>query len=518
MSNLENNEEQALKTEQNNHDSYDVDMWIQHLTDEDMPVFAGTVTDVTNAVNNDDTSAADVAQTILKDASLTSRLLKMANSFYYNPNGHPMTTITRAVMVLGFDQVRALALSLVLVDSLSAGVHRDKVIEEMAQSFHAAIQAQELAKITKAKSPENVFVATLLARLGNMAFWAFSGDKATDLATLLDSGEMNQQEAEKEVLGFHLKDLTKGLSKSWALGELLDKSLSDDVQDDPLVALVNMGQDLAQAAKNGWDEESAQSAIEAVAQQLDMPIANLKDIAHKNAKQAKIITKMYGVSEASKQIPQANIKLVDWDDEPEQEELTVIDDKTESEVEEDVASLEDVFTHPEPDANVQLSILQEITEAIEEKPSINVILEMVLEGLYRGVGMDRSLFAILSRDRKVLMCKYAVGEDDKLLSQEFKIDISHANNIFQQVITSKKSAHIPADPKKINGTLTRDTLKFLGTPPYLIMPTIVKGKVIGVFIADRNASKREIEAKDFLAFQQFCQQANMGLTFLSMQG
>jgi len=50
------------------------------------------------------------------------------------------------------------------------------------------------------------------------------------------------------------------------------------------------------------------------------------------------------------------------------------------------------------------------------------------------------------------------------------------------------------------------------------MPTIVIGKVIGVFMADRNASERVIKSKDFLSFQQFCQQANMGLSFLSMQG
>jgi len=501
----------------NNHDNHDVDAWIQHLTDEDMPVFAGTVTDVTNAVNDDETSAADVAQTILKDASLTGRLLKMANSFYYNPNGHEMNTVTRAVMILGFDQVRALALSLVLVDSLSDGKHRGKVIEEMAQSFHAAIQAQELATLTKVKSPENVFVATLLSRLGNMAFWAFSGDKASQLSELIESGDMSDLEAEKAVLGFHLKDLTKGLSKSWSLGELLENSLNDD-ENDPLVKLVSMGQELAQAAKQGWDESEAQEAIESVAKQLDLPISNLKEIAHKNAKQAKTITKMYGVTEASKRIPIANFKLVEEDEASDhlQAEIVVEDDselKLDVELEE-----EDIISYPVPDANIQLTILQEITDAIEEKPSINVILEMVLEGLYRGVGMDRSLFAILSKDRKTLMCKYAVGEDDKLLSQQFKIDVSHANNIFKQVITSKKAAHIPADPKKITGTLTRDTLKFLGTPPYLIMPTVVKGKVIGVFVADRNASKREIESKDFLSFQQFCQQANMGLTFLSTQG
>jgi len=507
-----------------NHDDYDVATWIQHLTDEDMPVFAGTVTDVTHSVNSDETSATDVAQTILKDASLTGRLLKMANSFYYNPNGYQMTTITRAVMVLGFDQVRALALSLVLVDALSDGVHKDRVIEEMALSFHAAIQAQELAKLTKAKSPENIFVATLLSRLGNMAFWAFSGDKASVLADLIDSGEMTQQKAEKQVLGFHLKELTRGLSKSWALGELLDKSLGDKDQEDPSVSLVNMGQDLAQAAKKGWDEDDAQAALEAVALKLDMPVANLKEITHKNAKQAKAITKMYGVSEASKRIPVPNIKLVDADeseltqDKLEQNEPKEIDNEPTVDAEQGGAEVEESFLHPEADPYVQLSILQEITEAIEEKPSINVILEMVLEGIHRGVGMDRSLFAILSKDRQTLICKYAVGVDDELLSQEFKIDISHSSNVFQQVIESKKAAHIPADPKKIRGTLTRDTLRFLGTPPYLIMPTLVRGKVIGVFIADRNSSKRNIEPKDFLTFQQFCQQANMGLTFLSMQG
>jgi len=507
------------------HDSPTVDAWIQRLTDEDMPVFAGTVTDVTNAVNNDETSAADVAQTILKDASLTARLLKLANSLYYNPNGHILSTITRAVMVLGFDQVRALALSLVLVDSLSEGVHQDKVIEEMAQSFHAAIQAQELAQLTKVKSPENVFVATLLSRLGNMAFWAFSGDKATALSKLIASGEMSDYDAEKKILGFHLKDLTKGLSKTWSLGELLDKSLSSTKQDDPLVDLISMGQELAQAAKQGWEEEEARMAIESVASKLDMPIGDLQELAHKNARRAKTVTRMYGVSEASKKIPQANIKLVDMDESERaiEEEL----DQQEASQQEDELVLDEIsletdaverITYPEPDASIQLTILQEITEAIEEKPSINVILEMVLEGIYKGVGMDRSMFSILSKDRKTLICKYAIGADKDLLSKEFKIDISHARNIFNQVITSKKAIHVPADPKKITGTLTRDTLKLLGTPPYLIMPTIVRGKVIGVFMADRNASNRVIESKDFLSFQQFCQQANMGLSFLSMQG
>lgn len=494
----------------------DVQLWIQQLTEQDMPIFSGTVSDVTNAVNSSSTSATDVAKAILKDASLTGRLLKMANSFHYNPTGKPFSTISRAVMVLGFNQVRALALSLLLVDSLSDGIHKDKLTEEMAESFHAAIQAQELARQTKCKSPENVFVATLLSRLGNMAFWAFAGDKATTLLELIGAGEITEKEAEAKVLGFSLHQLTQGLSKSWHLGELLDRSLSGTHNDDPLVNLIDMGQSLALAAKNGWESDEAAQAIAEVAEKLKLSVNEVQNIAHNNAKQAKEVTKIYGVKAASQRIPQpreidkeldrfADSDSVSPEIALEKEELFV-----------EGAELEAISPYKEPDTNLQLSIMQEITAVIEEKPSINIVLEMVLEGLYRGIGMDRSLFAIISKDSKTLICKYALGADNELLSKSFKIDISQSTNVFNQVILSKKAVHISADPKKIDGTLSRDTLELLGKPPYLIMPTIIRGKVIGVFMADRNKSNRRIEDKDFLSFQQFCMQANMALTLLSI--
>lgn len=492
-----------------------VELWIKQLTEQDMPIFSGTVSDVTNAVNSSSTSAADVAAAILKDASLTGRLLKMANSFHYNPTGKPFSTISRAVMVLGFNQVRALALSLLLVDSLSEGIHKEKLTEEMAESFHAAVQAQELARQTNCKSPENVFVATLLSRLGNMAFWAFAGDKATTLLELIDTAEITEKEAEAQVLGFSLHQLTQGLSKSWHLGELLDKSLSGMHNDDPLVNLIGMGQSLALAAKNGWDSDEAKQAIEKVAKQLELSVDEVKNITHQNAKQAKEITAIYGVKAASQCIP---LPMIDKELESSSDRDSVSPDIVMESDEFFVGDteLEVISEYKEPDTSLQLTIMQEITAVIEEKPNINIVLEMVLEGLYRGIGMDRSLFAIISKDGKTLTCKYALGADNELLSGSFKIDISQSTNVFNQVIQSKKAVHISADPKKIDGTLSRDTLKFLGKPPYLIMPTIVRGKVIGVFMADRNESNRTIEDKDFLSFQQFCMQANMALTLLSI--
>jgi GAF domain-containing protein len=90
--------------------------------------------------------------------------------------------------------------------------------------------------------------------------------------------------------------------------------------------------------------------------------------------------------------------------------------------------------------------------------------------------------------------------------------------VFKQIIDSKKAKHITDQYRNEGLTINNELLKYLVVPSYLVMPAMVKGKVIGLFVADRHASKRQINDEDFQAFQQLCQQANMGLTFLMMQG
>jgi HD-like signal output (HDOD) protein len=489
-----------------------VEEWIQQLSDNDMPVFSGTVNSVTGAVNSEFTSASDVAQIVLKDASLTSRLLKVVNSFHFNPTKQAISTVSRAVMLLGFDQVRVLTLSMVLVDNLGKGKHRQRLTEEMALAFHAATQAQELAVKAKAKSPEDVFVATLLSRLGQMAFWAFGDSSAVELQQEVANGKTST-EAETKVLGFPLIELTKGLSKSWGLGELLDDFVNNRSGNEN-TKFIEFGTSLAQAAVDGWDEEQTDEVLEHIAKALELKNSDLKDLVFANARKAKEVTKLYGSTEASKEIPQPYHQLVEDDEFDDTETCDVDDDIEEQEVE--VEAPAQVF--PESDNDYLITVMDEISASVQDKASLGIVLEMVLEGVHRGVGMDRAMFAILNPERTKLSCKYVLGDTEDSLSQSLIIDVRKPENIFSQIISSKKARLVPGDPRQLGGTLSRETLKLLGPPPYMVMPAIVRNKVIGVFMADRNASGRRISEEDYRAFQQFCQQANMGLTFLAMQG
>jgi HD-like signal output (HDOD) protein len=57
--------------------------WVQRLTYRDMPIFAQTAKKISVVSAMNQSPAAGVANAILQDALMTSKVLKMANSAYY---------------------------------------------------------------------------------------------------------------------------------------------------------------------------------------------------------------------------------------------------------------------------------------------------------------------------------------------------------------------------------------------------------------------------------------------------
>lgn len=54
--------------------------------------------------------AADLAEVVLKDHAMTMKVLRIANSARYAVAGNRITTVSRAVVLMGFESVRAMAL------------------------------------------------------------------------------------------------------------------------------------------------------------------------------------------------------------------------------------------------------------------------------------------------------------------------------------------------------------------------------------------------------------------------
>ncbi|MDO8826570.1 HDOD domain-containing protein [Methylophaga sp.] len=471
--------------------------FIRQLTDKHMPVFPNTMLEINKILEQEDSAAVDVAQVILRDAALTGRLLKMANSVYYNPQGHHINTVSRALMLLGFEQVKVLALTLVLIDSLKASKRHDKVLKEMAISLHAAVQAQNMATLCHSELPEDIFIAALLSRLGYLTFWAFADEKTV---SAYEQAEPTVS-AEIETLGYSLQQLTQGLAEAWSLNDLLVQSFRSHDKSEAVQIIRYAGQ-LAFETRKSWDMTKLAPWFDQAAKLTHSNPESLKATVFDSALAAQQLLNLTGIERAQGLIP-----LPD--------DIQLQDDT----LNEPIAEAEHTTLYFAPDQSIQLRILQDISQAIQERRSINQILEMVMEGIYRGAGMDRVVFAVLSADKSQLNCRYAMGHQNEQFCELFKITIDNEKtSLFKELLSAEDASMLDKSQPALLKKIHQESDGVFEVESLLAMPLKRSNKPFGLFLADRHASKRALEQQDLIAFRQFCQQAALAFAFLTIQG
>lgn len=471
-----------------------IQAWIRRITDNEMPIFGRTVQEVVSVSESDDSSAAQLGQVVLKDAAMTSRVLKLANSSYYNPSRQRFSTISRAIMMLGFDTVRSMCLTVALIDSLVKGIHHKHLVHGMARSLHAATQAQAIAQQCKDPNPEELFICALLFHIGDLAFWCFAGEEGEALDKQLQQPGQTPENAQRKILGFSLRDLSEGLAREWGLSELLQDSLNKPQAKDSRTRNIILSHQLAAAAEQGWNTPEVLKITAELATLAGIPPEAMSSQLHENAKQAVETSACYGAATVAKTIPLPSAY------------------ETEDQTEEPVQNT----PYPEPDAGLQLQILRELTGLMSGQATFNTVVEMVMEGLHRGVGMDRVLFALLSPDRKELRPKYVLGDPDNHLRQAFSLSMgSSAASPLRYVFLSKTPLWVHAkSPAEVQRHIPNAFSWATGSDTFFLSPVVLKGKPVGVFYADCTPSGRSLDEDNYDAFRHFAQQADLVLHHL----
>lgn len=176
-----------------------------------------TFTQLNKAVEDPRSSNRDIAGIISDDAALSARLLRMVNSALY---AFPtkISTISRAVTVVGTKQLRDLAMATSVLDMFK-DVPSDQVNMESFWKHNIAcgITARVLATLRRDPNAEEYFVSGLLHDIGRLlmfteapALAAQAFRQARDTGTLL-------YKTEREVFGFDHAAVGEILLKQWQL-------------------------------------------------------------------------------------------------------------------------------------------------------------------------------------------------------------------------------------------------------------------------------------------------------------
>ncbi len=155
----------------------------------ELPAISGHVNEVLKITLNNRATVNELSTVILKDYSLTNKVLQVANSAYYI-SGARISTIDRAVAALGLDVIRELAVSISLIEEfLRSGGEKDGLSKQMAISLLSANLSKLLVQKYKIPvSPEEAYICSLLHDLGRIIMTIYFPDVYRRIETGTTSG------------------------------------------------------------------------------------------------------------------------------------------------------------------------------------------------------------------------------------------------------------------------------------------------------------------------------------------
>jgi len=185
---------------------------------EDLPTLPRTVLRITELVNDPRASAKDLSIIITDDQVLTARLLKLVNSSFY---GFPsqVSTVTGAIVLLGFDAIRNLLLTTSVLDLFPARIAKVRRDQEQLwdHSLGCAIGAKSIGNFLRHDKLEELFVAGLLHDIGKIVEMMFLPDEFARITERVRAEGVLISSAEQDLLGCTHADIGRLLAERWNL-------------------------------------------------------------------------------------------------------------------------------------------------------------------------------------------------------------------------------------------------------------------------------------------------------------
>lgn len=197
---------------------------LQKIVDgiKDLPTLPTIIMKVVEIINNPKSSVRDIKGIIENDYVQTVRVLRLANSSYY---GFPqkISTITTAIVLLGFNEIKNLLLSSSVYDLFTSHSNVKKYffdhLKFLDHSIGVAIASRLIAEAVRYEEPEELFVGGLLHDIGRVVQKQFLSDDFEKLMLNVIKTDSLIYKKEKRILGYTHTEVGMLLAKKWKMTE-----------------------------------------------------------------------------------------------------------------------------------------------------------------------------------------------------------------------------------------------------------------------------------------------------------
>lgn len=456
----------------------------------DFPTFSKYIIEINRQISSESkyASASDLSNTILKDYALTSKLLKVVNSAFYSITGGKVTTVTRAVVLLGYEKVGLLATNLLLFGLMKNKSSEADLKEAFIRAFWSGLIAKNVADNMALEGEEEAFICAMLHNLGSHIVMLYLPDRFHEIQQVMANEGLSETKASKTVLSISFEQLGLAVAARWNFpGKIInsmERLSEDELQHrkgtiSSLQILSNFSNELGHVineTKGKHRESSIASLTGRYSRHVPLSTKQLSRIINDSLEELKKHADLLEI-DVQKSLFLRRLKLADEEDATKPFEPEKADDSAMG------------FTQEiTPDA-VILSGLQDMSTAMLGEFTVNDIALMALESMYRGFGFNRVVFFVMRKDRKRMVARFGFGADIEHIVNQVGFETGETHNIFS-IATARNKDLIIEDvaDEHIHPLIPSWFSEKMKAPAFVFLPIAFEKATLGAFYADREAA------------------------------
>ncbi|MCI4626918.1 MAG: HDOD domain-containing protein, partial [Candidatus Magnetoovum sp. WYHC-5] len=479
----------------------------------DFPAFTRTInvfSKLPAKADFDEISIADLTNNVLNDFALTNKLLKMVNTAFYAQYGGKVSTVSRAVMLVGFKQVRNLALSLLLLEQMQDKNIAEELRNLIINSYVSGVIAKDLAKRVGNLNEEEAFICSIFTDLGRTLVAFYLPEDYREVAELMVTGDVDIDDGSRQVLGISYEDLGIAIAREWNIPDVIidsmqklkvAKAVRPMSENDRLRHIATFSYSLcAILVDDKKDQKTKEKDVKVLKRKYEdsfiitdndvskligaliVDLDTYSKVFTTKLSQEPFFIRISKYLENSAEYTTEQDKPVVSENKldegmQEHEDIIVTDKKGVIETKQVVyTSLDDILQKGVFD--VMSSLLEDYT--------INDILQIILEIIYRGMEFFRTVICIRNARTNVMEARFGFGPDVDKITKDFRFRIEEDADIFN--IALRKNTEIVVtniNAPDIKAKIPLWYRRAVNAQTFILLPIVVNSLPIGIIYADK---------------------------------
>jgi serine/threonine protein kinase len=476
----------------------------------DFPALSQSVRSINAMAQARDKDIVQLAGVIVKDFALTNKILKVVNSAYYGSFSGKIGTVSRAVVVLGIQAIRTLAASLIFFEHIQNKDQAAQLKELVSSAMFSASLSAQVAKQLDDTEVEDYFLSALLRDLGKILVTFYLPEEAKEVEHLITQEKLEAQRAQHKVLGVSYEVIGVEIAKQWNFPSTLTESMHHWEAGEKALSRNDRRRMVAEFSKDamqlmvakGLDDTAAVTAL----------LKNYEDVLGLDDKQFKQLTgkaldEFKDVAKVlTSDIPESFVRKISGHGETKTRATAASKEVTKGMLSDGLAETQllneetvtmtmtmtrdDLVTtdsqrRSEDAEALLMDGLQEVTGLLMEERSVSEVFNVVLETMYRAMGFQRVVLALLNRKTHEMAGRIGFGHDTEEFVKHFRFPSQYRVDVFHGALKNAVDVYITnTRDKKIQGDIPDWYKQISKAGSFLLFPLVVNKRPVGLIYAD----------------------------------